>query len=56
MIHLNLHNKENRMENMGYIFGISGLSFAIIAWGQIAALRKEFEELKQKLEAKGVIE
>ncbi len=40
---------------MGYIFGLAGLSFALIAWGQIAALRKEFESLKQKLEQTGVL-
>ena len=42
------------MENMGFVFGMSGVTFAIIAWGQIAALRKEFEELKQKVEIMGV--
>ena len=43
------------METMGFIFGMAGISFAIIAWGQIAVLRKEFEQLKKKLEDKGVI-
>ena len=43
------------MENMGFIFGMSGITFAIIAWGQIATLRKEFEQLQKKLEYSGVI-
>ncbi|MCB0282598.1 MAG: hypothetical protein H6627_14085 [Calditrichae bacterium] len=34
---------------LGFIFGMSAMSFAIIAWTQIAALRKEFEELKKNL-------
>ncbi len=40
---------------MGFIFGMSGLSFAIIAWGQIASLKKEFEDLKKSLEDSGVL-
>ena len=44
------------MENMAFIFGMSGISFAIIAWGQIAVLRKEFDQLKVKLEEKGLLE
>jgi len=43
------------METMGYIFGLGGMSFAIIAWGQIAALRKEFETLKKNIEAAGIL-
>ena len=43
------------MESMGYIFGMAGVTFAIIAWGQIATLRKEFEELKKNLEDSGVL-
>ena len=37
------------MESMGFIFGMAGVSFAIIAWGQIAMLRKEFETIKTQL-------
>lgn len=44
------------METMGYIFGMAGLSFAIMAWGQIASLKKEFDELKKNLEEKGVLQ
>ena len=34
---------------LGFIFGLSGMTFAIIAWGQIASLKKEFEDLKKSL-------
>ena len=43
------------METLGFIFGMSGLSFAIIAWGLIANLKKEFEELKKNLEDSGAL-
>ena len=43
------------METVGFIFGLSGLSFAIIAWGQISSLRKEFEDLKRTLEDSSVL-
>ena len=36
-------------------FGIIGMTFGIIAWGLIASLRKEFEELKKSLEDSGVL-
>ncbi len=41
------------MSVIGFIFGLSGMSLAIIAWTQIASLRKEFEELKKCLEDSG---
>jgi hypothetical protein len=44
------------MESMGilgFIFGLSGLAFAIIAWEQITALKKEFNDLKMDLEDSG---
>jgi len=34
---------------MGFIFGLSGLSFGLMAWQQIAGLKKEFEDLKKDL-------
>ena len=43
------------MEVMGFIFGLGGLSFAIISWGLIATLKKEFEDLKNNLVKSGVI-
>ena len=43
------------METMGFTFGMSGMSFAIIAWSLIASLRKEFEELKKNLNDSGVL-
>ena len=40
---------------MGFCLGLSGVSFAIISWGQIASLRKEFEAMKKRLEDSGVL-
>jgi hypothetical protein len=37
------------------VFGIIGMTFGIIAWGLIAKLRKEFEDLKKNLEDSGVL-
>lgn len=44
------------MEALGYIFGMAGLSFAIMAWGQVSSLKKEFDELKKTLEEQGVLQ
>jgi hypothetical protein len=41
------------MESMGiigFIFGLSGLSFALMSREQLTALKKEFDELKKNLE------
>ncbi len=35
--------------------GIVGVTFGIIAWGLIASLRKDFEELKKNLQDSGVL-
>ncbi len=43
------------METMGFIFGMFGMSFGIIALGKIASLKKEIEDLKKNLEASGVL-
>ncbi len=43
------------METLGYIFGMAGLSFAIMAWGQVSNLKKEFDELKKQLEQQGIL-
>lgn len=43
------------METIGFVFGLSGLSFALIAWERIAKLRKEFEDMKMKIEDSGVL-
>lgn len=43
------------METMGFIFGMFGMSFGIIAVGKIASLKKEFEDLKKNLEDSGVL-
>ncbi len=45
------------MESMGilgFIFGMSGLSIALIGKEQIASLKKEFDALKEELEKSGV--
>ena len=36
------------MENMAFIFGVSGLAFAFIALGQVHQLKKEVQELKDR--------
>ena len=46
---------DNKMETIGFVFGLSGLSFALIAWERIAKLRKEFEDMKKKIEDSGVL-
>ena len=38
------------MDVLGFVFGLSGMSFAITAWTQVASLRKEFEDLQKRLE------
>ncbi|MCW8850131.1 MAG: hypothetical protein OQJ81_09165 [Melioribacteraceae bacterium] len=43
------------MESLGYIFGMAGLSFALIAWERIAKLKKEFDSLKEELSNSGLI-
>ena len=43
------------METMGFVLGSTGMFFGIVAWGLIAKLRKEFEDLKKNLEESGVL-
>ena len=43
------------METLGFVFGMTGMSFGIIAWGLVANLRKEFEDLKKSLQDNGVV-
>ena len=43
------------MEQIGFIFGSAGLTFALIAWEKLNSLRKEFESLKKELEETGTI-
>ncbi len=43
------------METIGFVFGMLGMSLAIIAWGLVGCLRKEFEDLKKNLEDSGVL-
>jgi len=37
------------------VFGIIGMTFGIIAWGLIAKLRKDFDDLKKDLADAGVL-
>ena len=40
---------------LGFVFGSTGMTFAIIAWNQIASLNKDLEDLKKSLEDTGVL-
>lgn len=40
---------------IGFVFGLSGLSFAMIVQEKMTKLNKEFEILKKDLEDSGVI-
>ncbi|MCY4638442.1 MAG: hypothetical protein OXG04_28745 [Acidobacteria bacterium] len=44
------------MEVIGFVFGTSAMSFAIIAWTQVVSLRKELEDLRKKLKDSGALE
>ncbi len=43
------------MESIGFVFGMLGMSLAIIGWGLVGSLRNEFEDLKKNLEDSGVL-
>ena len=43
------------MESAGFVFGIMGMMFAIIAWSHIGALDKKFEAFKKRIEDSGVL-
>ena len=43
------------METTGFVFGLTGMSFAIIAWGLVFSLRTELQDLKKNLEDSGVL-
>lgn len=43
------------MDSLGYIFGMAGLAFALMAWERISGLRKEIDGLKKELIDKGLI-
>ena len=38
------------MAIMGFIFGMSGASFGLMAFGQVSQLKKEVQKLKDRLE------
>ncbi len=37
------------------VFGIIGMTFGIIAWGQVAKLKKELDSLKKNLKGSGLL-
>ncbi len=41
------------METVAFILGTTGVSFAIIGWGLVNSLRREFEDLKTQLQESG---
>ena len=43
------------MEIIGFIFGLSGLSIAMITRGQIEVLRGDFDLLKKKFEEADIV-
>lgn len=43
------------MEIIGFVFGLAGLSFALMVKEETGKLRKEFESMKKNLEDSGVI-
>ena len=43
------------MESIGFVFGMLGMSLAIIGWGLVGNLRNEFEDLKKNLEDSGIL-
>ncbi len=47
--------EDHQMETIGFVFGMLGMSLAIIGWGLVGSLRKEFEDLKKNLEDSGVL-
>ena len=40
---------------LGFVFGSTAMSFAIIAWSQISGLSSDLEDLKQRLAEAGVL-
>lgn len=34
---------------LGFVFGLSGLSFSLTAMGQVSSLKSEFEEFKKNM-------
>ena len=40
---------------LGFVFGSTGMTFGFMAWGQMASLSKEVEELKKCLQDSGIL-
>ena len=43
------------METLGFVFGMTGFSFALVVLGLVVNLRNEFEALKKNLKDSGVL-
>ncbi len=43
------------METVGFVFGMTGFCFALVAMGLVVNLRNEFEALKKNLKDSGVL-
>ena len=43
------------METLGFVFGMTGMSFGIISLGLVVNLRSEFEDLKKSLQDNGAV-
>lgn len=43
------------MEQIGFVFGVSGLAFALIAMEKLSSLRKDFDKMKNDLADSGII-
>lgn len=43
------------MEQIGFIFGVAGLAFALMAMEKLSSLRKDFDKMKNDLVDSGII-
>ncbi len=43
------------MEQIGFVFGVMGLTFALIAMEKLSSLRKDFNKMKNDLADSGII-
>ncbi len=43
------------MDVLGFVFGMSAMSFAIMAWTNVVSLKKELEDLKKQLQDAGLL-
>ena len=50
-----LSTRSVKMETLGFVFGMSAMSFAIIGWSRIAGVQNELKDLKKRLDDAGVL-